>query len=663
MGQATAGLGEGMPLPPFLPRTREILTVESVLAGLGVVGIVEEPVRAETGADPGEGWWRGRLFPNDCSARAQSYPWRHEASPMFGMRVRHMPGRRTLMLAESHLGERAKPLLAEWRVLWEGCDVDRLDVELRVAAEARRMEYARVNRVAGASALERGDLAEAATLAADDEGMEAPKAPPVRHAALHIVEDAAVQVALSRSGVPFVFEATERGDSPARFAPAPGGRLRRLMPEEPAYGEAAEAMAQSCGGAQPYWRSPAFRERAGRPMAVAGSIVQARAILVDMARQGHGFAFVKACAQKGGTWSVDLVGAFDVDEALARLVTATAADFLDVQFGGALLIQGHVPFLREHRFLVVSHRVVASTASVRSLSVLDALPSRILHPFTAELARPAGGHGPYDRGESVARPDRDLVARMAWGARDLARAMSREPGLPDAYTIDMGLTACGDVLPIEVNGLAMAGLYAAHYPRVAAALARRHARMAPHPGAAPAQACAAGPSPEDGESPRRSAAERAARMRARDVMGQGWSPERDRFVGEHASEVSAYLAREFPHRSRAAMREAFAAFDPARHDGWRERYDAWLGRVFLEGAVEASAAFAREARPGEPLVGYAGVHGSHWFAIDASPPARDTSHVGSTDGAPGRTRTSSKPARRTASCYKSRWARATSTSA
>ncbi len=198
-------------------------------------------------------------------------------------------------------------------------------------------------------------------------------------------------------------------------------------------------------------------------------------ILADMSAQGHAQAFLKDTASKGGTWVVDLPPAGG--EALrAHLELALGPrkwKSFAVNHEGCLLVQGMTPFVREHRFYVVAHRVVASTASDRMLSALDGRSDRILDERVARLDVPAGATGYYDRGFSTHEVDRALVARMAWGARDLARALRDDDRGMDSYVIDMGETRDGRVLPIEVNGMPRAGHYGIPYFRVLRALRRR----------------------------------------------------------------------------------------------------------------------------------------------------------------------------------------------
>ncbi len=138
-------------------------------------------------------------------------------------------------------------------------------------------------------------------------------------------------------------------------------------------------------------------------MAVAVGYSHLRMVLLDMAAQGHLKAFLKSAESKRGTWVADLSPPMDARAVHDRIAAAMGECLVDLFASGnqqSILVQGLVPFVREHRFLVVGHRVVASTPSCRTLSVLDALPHRILHPATARLHVPPAAPAPT----TAARP-------------------------------------------------------------------------------------------------------------------------------------------------------------------------------------------------------------------------------------------------------------------
>ena len=387
-----------------------------------------EVLALAAGEGPRADWWVGRFFPNDCQGLRERFPWPVSGRAL-AYRVRSVPGRRTLLLAEKVLGPRALPRLEAWKALWAtACEPDSLDALRKVSAFVEKDEAERKNRARGVDALSRGQLLDAAAAVVADPQATRAEGPAVRDPGLHVMEDASVHLALAASGVDFTLDVPVPGKGTWRFGPDGRGGLRRLMPEEPAH-RVGRTLVEDHAKVVPYWRSGAFRARCGRGMAVAPRADVLAVILLDMARQGHAKAFLKALAQKGGTWTVDLAGVDGPDEALSRAAAAMGRD-VGALFGDAahrgMLVQDHVPFHCEHRFLVVRHRVVASTASVRALSTLDCVPERILQPYVAVLARPAGAAGPYDRGEQARAEDRDLVARMARGARDLARALRDE---------------------------------------------------------------------------------------------------------------------------------------------------------------------------------------------------------------------------------------------
>jgi hypothetical protein len=447
-------------------------------------------------AEADAAWWRGRLFPNDCTDRDA----RFETPPdPVTLRRRNLPTRDVMEEAGAYLGARALPLLSRWRTLWEDAVGD---VEAYAAETGGGLEF---------EAWRAATLDDARTLHGEGKVLDACQRTVdalrgtdgrVRARALHAIEDAGMHVALAGSDLAVVVNnETDPGQDAQAVGKLAGERGFRILagPAHAAMGRRARTARWAADRADtPYWSCPAFRERAGRAMALARTHPELLLVLADMARQGHRKAFLKAAESKAGTWLVDLDGdPIRQDAILSGTLGHAYHRFVLGLRRRRMLVQEWTPFVREHRFFVVGHRVVASTPSTRSACLLDAGPG-ILGRGVAELAAPALVPGSYDRGETRTVVDRPLLARMARGARDLARALGREPGASgnpdrsDCYVIDMGLSADGRVLPIEVNGFQHAGLYALDYGRVVRALERRSARQ----GATTAEAPA--PSPRQG---------------------------------------------------------------------------------------------------------------------------------------------------------------------
>lgn len=407
----------------------------------------------------------GAHFPNACPQNGQLF----ETFPAtYPLRVHYLPTKECLGAARARFGERADAVLKAWHSVWRSAvgDVD---------------AYARE---AGLKPL----------------GPERPEDAPdeypdwygpnfIRPASFHVIEDAVALTEALRVGTPFVVAISPRIGSSRYFVPVPG--VRRIVPYAVPSGCSPDSpfppgdyvtprkVFERVGAATPYWSQQAFRERAGRGMATAASPAKLTEILMDMAAQGHARAFLKDTGSKCGTWVVDIPpegGDAEVSEAVRDALGPRKWERYAVQRRGRFLVQGMVPFVREHRFYVVAHRVAASTASDRMLSALDGRPDRILDERVARLDAPAGSAGYYDRGFSTWEVDRATVARMAWGARDLARALRADDRDMDCYVIDMGETRDGRVLPIEVNGMPRAGHYGVSYERVLRALRRRAER-------------------------------------------------------------------------------------------------------------------------------------------------------------------------------------------
>lgn len=413
----------------------------------------------------------------------------------FHHRVRYLPTADSVVCATLHFGAPAKPILAEWRKLWDSC----LDVDARAKLDKAQLLEDAAEQGPGDTpiggyltrttllddahqCMRRARPRRAAKLFADAECWGEPANP--RNRAQHVLEDALIVLSLARAGVPFT-ASTIAHPSATFVKDAEGFREFDLDADEDGMDEVRSSLIDSRAAANPYWTSRAFRESAGRGMCVVRGVDELVMTLLDMRQQGHRKAFLKTVRSKDGTWVIRLDGVMSFDEMDLRLhrtlgrryAGLLAGDFRD----DAFLVQEFVPFAKEHRFFVVGDRVVASTASDRALSVLD-IRGRILDDRVAVLDVPAHEEGAYDRGSSTSPVDRGLVAKMAREARRVVRAMRDEGVVGDCYVLDMGVTVRSqedgeeEILPIEMNTLLYAGLYAADWSRVANALARRAGR-------------------------------------------------------------------------------------------------------------------------------------------------------------------------------------------
>lgn len=426
-------------------------------------------------------------------------------------RLRHLPTDRNREAAIKRFGPSVAPLMQEWRRIWdqavrvEDFELDRKRRLLDAVAKLSEGEAppegfpSRSDMQRAARWLaENGRRGEAARLFADAEAWDADprNKGPVRDLAQHVLEDASTLVALVREGIPFT--AITPGYAPGIFLHRGRGHEFREVGEGDAeLRELDELWHGSLRAHNPYWTCQPFLDAAGRSMAVARNRDEFVLTLMDMRAQGHGKAFLKAERSKGGTWVIDMTGIVDLAEMDLRLHATLGRAYMST---GPVLIQEFVPFRAEHRFFVVGDRVVASTASDRRLSLTDAL-GRVLDPRVAVLDRPARNQGAYDRGSARAPEDRPMVASMAAGARRLARALRDEGRIGDCYVIDMGATLRSqadpqpEILPIEINTILHAGLYAVNLDPVFRALARRasaggrmpegHVREAPLHGSPP----------------------------------------------------------------------------------------------------------------------------------------------------------------------------------
>ena len=391
--------------------------------------------------------------------------------------MRHAPDTGTLARALDRFGEPARPLLEAWTDLVAGAvgDVEALAARLDGSGEEPEMRKAAQAALRDLSTFDPRVAAELAL------ALEAqPSVQAGRDKAFHVLEDALILTELTRHGASFAIVANPFALSPVVIAGGPGEPPRLLDPagrpeEQARHAGAVRALRAVVEAPFPYWSSRAFQAACGRDLALAHGPAHLAAILSDMRAQGHDKAFLKHARSKRGTWAVDLPdGGIRAAALAAHAVMGPAYDALArpaSDLDNQVLVQDFVPFTHEHRFLVVGHRVVASTASDRAIGVLDR-PNRRLHPGVARLAHPAFPAGAYDRGASDTVIDRGLVAAMARVALRTVAALRREGIAPADYCLDVGLSARG-VLPIEVNTLSHCGLYAAEWGRVARALALR----------------------------------------------------------------------------------------------------------------------------------------------------------------------------------------------
>jgi len=402
-------------------------------------------------------------------------------------RGRHVPTAATVALAMAGLPDRAHAAVTGWRDAWlrSGIDPEGFAASLgQVEPDDWLADFERGNLAAAADEARKGRRCDAAQIlvqmsVALGHGR-------VRPSAFHILEDATLTLAMGEANAPLRL-AYGSGHDKARFLGVGRGPEGAILAVLSGTNEdtSRERLLWQFGAVNPDWASPGFRHAARRVVGVRTNHPTVVAALADMADAGYSRAFVKSAVCKRGTWTVDLDGVTDVAGASARLVGAmglTMQDLFRPAPHGTFLIQEHLPFTHEHRFLVVGHRVVASTPSARCLSLADCR-GRLLDPRVARLRRPEGPNGPFDRGEADVVEDRTMVAAMAWAARDLARALREEGRFRGNYVLDMGMTARG-VAAVEVNGLTNAGLYAVDVGRLARALARWHdepaRRATPH---------------------------------------------------------------------------------------------------------------------------------------------------------------------------------------
>ena len=216
----------------------------------------------------------------------------------------------------------------------------------------------------------------------------------------------------------------------------------------------------------PYWTWEFFQKYMKRHSVTVGGNSDLNWTLADMASQGHEKAFLKDCASKGGTWTIDLSGIRFSSDASKRVESVLYPHNLAMK----AMVQEHLPFTHEQRFFVVDGRVVASVCSDRNFSTLDKLKGKRMDSRLATLLRPEIDHGEFDRGLTGHVENRQLSAQFARMARKIA-ADARDHGILD-YVVDIGLTARGPAA-IEVNELELSGPYALDKDWLTRAYSRR----------------------------------------------------------------------------------------------------------------------------------------------------------------------------------------------
>jgi hypothetical protein len=392
------------------------------------------------------------------------------------MRIRHLPVGNVVERVLKMYGDRASKLMVEWTEAWR-------KVPGGPEEFAKRIRYV-IDGNAGpswpttrtATRIEEG-------IAGEHEARElfvlaamAAEPPPARALEQHALEDAMVMTSLLKHKVPVGFFGEYMGDKSLIVRFSPDGKckiskLRRAQANETRGG---------FGRPDAYWLLSSFLATSGRWMAEVEGMQHLTLMLLDMARHGRTKVFLKHCSLKGGTWVVDLSDvntAADAACAVLRAIWPTyfyaTRDMLLEEDARRFLVQDFVPFEREHRFFVVRNRIVASTASDRLMTVLDAPKRGRLDSRVAALRVPAAVPGKYDRGEATSQEDRKLVAAMARRVRGFLRAIqsddTAEALLPDAFVVDVGSGPNGIGL-IEINTFRNAGLYGVDYDRIARSL-------------------------------------------------------------------------------------------------------------------------------------------------------------------------------------------------
>jgi hypothetical protein len=213
-----------------------------------------------------------------------------------------------------------------------------------------------------------------------------------------------------------------------------------------------------------YWLWEPIRKGMRRESEEAVDHLGAADILLDMAKRGHRRAFVKAIRSKCGTWTVDLTGVVNYEDALRSLIRDGFDSSENFRYG--LVVQEHLPTTREQRFFVTNGRIVASVCSDRNLNGTNLREERYFDERVAIIERPEVDGGEFERGQTAHEVDRPLAAAFAREARKIVREMRAEGRMH--YVVDIGFTARG-VVAIEINSFFRSGPYCLDRRRVAAA--------------------------------------------------------------------------------------------------------------------------------------------------------------------------------------------------
>ncbi len=216
-------------------------------------------------------------------------------------------------------------------------------------------------------------------------------------------------------------------------------------------GKASQRVNERLNSCPDYWNWPFYKKYLGRRGVVTNDGRHTAAVLADMALQGHSHAFLKGVAQKSGTWTVNLIGITNLEDAQRRLAGTLEREHQD----DAMYVQEQVPFTHEQRFYIQGGRLFASACSDRNFSAMNSTGKR-LDSRVAVLKRPSIDAGYYDRGQTTHVEDRKTSAMFARQVRKIVAELN-EYGLKD-YSIDMGLTERG-MISVEVNTLHLAGPY------------------------------------------------------------------------------------------------------------------------------------------------------------------------------------------------------------
>jgi hypothetical protein len=432
----------------------------------------------------------------------------------FTMRLRFMPTDAVLSAVRRAYGPRTDALMKQWRALFDRIEGG-LDRFVKATAYEPFLDYSSTCRVSDRAAfrliLGHGGMTEAHELYAAAVDIAAGPAP--RLPEQHALEDALVMTSFVQNRVPVTFLIlfdSDRADVPADkrtvrlLSFSRSGKPRVKIPTR----SATRRLRVGFRVSNPYWGWPSFRQVCGRALQDTLGIRQLTLTLLDMARQGAGKAFVKNAEFKGGTWVIALDDVKSANDAACALIRAFGPNWprllAPIGSGEALdpcfIIQEFRPFKYEHRFFIVADRIVASTPSDRTLTILDAQTGpRRLDPRVAVLDQPAEHSGAFDRGTTNSMVDRKLVAAMTRLVRRFLRAHnsgdSRFIPRPPAFVIDVGAGTDGSPGLIEINTFRNSGLYAVDYGKIAAAFRgkdswteRSFAERLADPGAGPGEA-------------------------------------------------------------------------------------------------------------------------------------------------------------------------------